>query len=160
MIVRFEDFKAESRIAGMYENANPLDSRVNTIKESLQEYIDKYEPIMLSMLLKECDIATIEEYASLDECDQGSYKLTRVLELLRKAISHYVWFYYNRSQFTTSVGAVRYNPEGGASVTSIDTQVLLWNQMVDVCKEVFTFYYGTSCYPEEEIFVKINTFNF
>lgn len=158
MIVRIEDFKGEATIAGIYRDSNIYDARQNALADVLNEYIEKYEPMLLEMLFDVEDIEAINTYAE-NGCDDDE-RMNNVLRMLRCSISHFVAFYFMRRQMMTPIGAINAQGDEGVKVTSCNQLVLLWNQMVDNNMKLHNYYYHTSRHPYNDAFAKINQYNF
>ena len=161
MILGFSDFKVEAKIPGLLA-ATPTSSPHNTIvQEVVRSYIEKYEPLFLRQFFDTADeIASIEEYASLPADQRTDEDKNELLADLKKSLSHYVAFYYFRSQTNTPIGAVKLQGDNGERVSFTETLVLLWNQMVDNNVFIRKSLLSKNDVKKNDIFIKINTFGF
>jgi hypothetical protein len=160
MIVRTEDFRCEARIPGLLP-ASPASPVNSVILETVNQYIEKYEPIfMRDFGFTDAETADIEEYAAKKEADQNDEVMNNVLARLRVSLSHYVAFMWFRSQVNTPIGGVVLDSENGKRVSTLDTQVTVWNQMVDNNIELFTSLFPDgSRHMHGELFHHINKWN-
>jgi len=160
MIVRTEDFRCEARIPGLLpaSQASPVNV---VILETVNQYIEKYEPMfMRDFGFTATETADIEDYAAKKEEEQEDEVMNNVLARLRVSLSHYVAFMWFRSQVNTPIGGVVLESENGKRVSTLDTQVTVWNQMVDNNRELFTSLFPDgSRHMHGELFHHINKWN-
>ena len=130
MIVRLEDFKNEASIPGLLPESDFASPANDIIRESVEDYIAKYEPQFLRDFLRDEDIDRFFNYSELADSDQTDSVLNGQLARLRFSISCFVAFHWFRSQTNTMIGGVVLGSENGRNVSLGDTMVTLWNQMV------------------------------
>ena len=99
------------------------------VRENVVSYIEKYEPqFVLDLGIPQPVYQELCEYAGLETQDDEDKN--RILKLLRFSLSHYVAYWYFRSQTNSPIGGVELASENGNRV-SLNRQVtLVWNQMV------------------------------
>jgi hypothetical protein len=157
MLLTISDFKDEARIPMLMPENETTDPSYVVVKEEVESYIRKYEPVFMDMFLAEKSLyTTLQEYDSHHEESSDMYD--SLIEALRMSLSHYVSFYYHRSRIVTPIGGVELQSEHGKRTSLIDIQVLLWNQMVDNNLYIYR-HILESVHPHTEIFTKINSFN-
>lgn len=122
-IVSPQDFQGENKIAQV--------GALPAVQQSVQWFIDKYEPLFLSALWGD---ALYNEYvagiAVLPDPDQKWIDLQNNPKL-KQMIVNYVYFWYMRNLTTNSVGSGEVKPENDNSrpTNSKDKQTKAWNDM-------------------------------
>ena len=161
-ILDLNDFKAESAIPGLLPAVGGIGPANDAVRESVQAFIGKYEPMFLDRFYNghEAERAEIEAYAALPEESRKSRSKNRLLGLLKVPLSHYVAFYYFRhcTVRNTPIGGVVLQGENGSRNNTSTICVQLWNQMADLCLAIYA---GTFCiaHPDTEVFRHVNDFN-
>ena len=139
--------------------------------DKLNKFIDKKEPEFLKKVLgKELYLlykAGMEVVA--DNPIEKWVKITNYLintELKTSAFANFIWWNWSRSTVSSSMatGETIAGKENGKSVSPIDHQVGVWNEMVDMLFELREFIESSNDYkeflPDEDIYSKQNSFNF
>jgi hypothetical protein len=148
-IITIADFRGEQSIA-QHSNAG--------VRENVQGFIDKYEPIFLKKLLG--SVLANEFVAGLvpvpvePATDPVTYEPIDAKWLflrddtdLKAMLVDYVYYWYIRDQvtFTAGTGEVKAKNENSVLVSSVDKQVKAWNEMVSMARE---FDLDVAIYPD------------
>lgn len=139
-IITYTDFKGEQNIAGLSNKGT---------QESLQLFIDEYEPKFLKSLLGN---ALAEEFIT-GLAGSGDpvvidpvWVSLRDMPALKTMLVCYVYYWYVRDAVTLTTGTGETKPanENSTVVSSVNKQVKAWNKMVDLARE---FTLDTTVYP-------------
>ena len=157
MLLTIADFDNDARIPMLLPVDHTTDPMYNVVIAEVESYIGKYEPLFMDMFFKDSEMySTLLEYDEYHSEDSEMYD--KLISSLRRSLSHYVSFHYHRSRIVTPIGGVELQSAGGKRTSLIDTQVTLWNQMVDNNLYIYR-HLLESAHPKTEIFTKINSFN-
>ena len=155
MILRFEDFKEEAAIPGLFTGGNLANPVNDVVRERLSDYIGKYEPQFIRDFgMNESEYKSLCEYTSTQQNDDE--RTNNILARLRFSLSCYVAYWWHRSQTLTPIGGVVLGSENGERTSTADTQTLLWNQMVSNSTCLYHEMYNKRC-PDTEVFRTINS---
>ena len=166
MIVTIADFKNEAAIPGLIVEVLATDYIGQSIRDNVQDFIDKYEPKFLKMFFDSNEetaytYADIVTYLALEEADRNDDVLDSYIENLKEPISHYIAFYYFRNDISSrsvSGGETTSNAANSKKADANNRIVLLWNQMVELITDIVD---TEEWYiiPDVEIFKRINPIN-
>lgn len=156
MITRYEDFKVEAAIPALEPVVDPLSPNSAVVQEVVSSYINKYEPMFAAKFFKSS--ADYQTMVELSEKQHPTEEEAEKLALLRFSLSHYIAFYYFRSQKNTPIGSVVLESENGTRTSLEDTLILLWNQMVENNEVLWSMIYDEKYCKCNELFVKVNMF--
>lgn len=161
MILQVADFRNEARIPGLLPESDLASPMNEVILESVESYIDKYEPDFMRRFTTREKYEEILEYISLPESDRNDDRMDSIVARLKFSLSHYVAFYWFRTEMNTPIGGVSLQSENGTRIPTADIQVTLWNQMVANNKALYPDLNGkeSPCGRENEIFEIVNKFN-
>ena len=155
MILRFEDFKAESAIPGLFTESDLANPVNDAVRERMSEFIGKYEPQFIRDFgMNESEYESLREYSDLERNDEE--RTNNIIARLRFSLSCYVAYWWNRSQTIAPIGGVMLGSENGERTSTADTQTLLWNQMVWNNTDLYHEMYMKGC-PDTEVFRTINS---
>lgn len=155
MILRLEDFLCEARIAGLFSGGG-LESPANSaIRSGVEDYIAKYEPQFIRDFgMPQSQYADLDAYA--EQVEQDDEMKNAVIRRLRFSLSHYVSYWWLRSQTVTPIGGVELGSENGKRISTADTQAMLWNQMAENSLDLYHEMYRKG-HPDTEVFRHINS---
>ena len=166
MIVTIADFKNEAAIPGLIVEVLATDYIGQSIRDNVQDFIDKYEPKFLKMFFDSNEetaytYADIVSYFELEEAERNDDLLDAYIENLKEPISHYIAFYYFRNDISSrsvSGGETTSNAANSKKADANNRIVLLWNQMVELITDIVD---TEEWYiiPDVEIFKRINPIN-
>lgn len=148
-IIAITDFKGEQSIA-QQSNAG--------VRENVQGFIDKYEPIFLKRLLGSVlankfitglvpvPVEPATDPVTYDPID-AKWLFLRDDTDLKAMLVDFVYYWYIRDQvtFTAGTGEVKAKNENSVRVSSVDKQVKAWNEMVSMARE---FDLDVEIYPD------------
>jgi len=166
MIVTIADFKNEAAIPGLIVEVLATDYIGQSIRDNVQDFIDKYEPKFLKMFFDSNEetaytYADIVTYLALEEADRNDDVLDSYIENLKEPISHYIAFYYFRNDISSrsvSGGETTSNAANSKKADANNRIVLLWNQMVSLITDIVDAEEWYTI-PDVEIFKRINPLN-
>jgi hypothetical protein len=166
MIVTIADFKNEAAIPGLIVEVLATDYIGQSIRDNVQDFIDKYEPKFLKMFFDSNEetaytYADIVTYLALEEADRNDDVLDSYIENLKEPISHYIAFYYFRNDISSrsvSGGETTSNAANSKKADANNRIVLLWNQMVELITDIVDTEEWYTI-PNVEIFKRINPIN-
>ena len=166
MIVTIADFKNEAAIPGLIVEVLATDYIGQSIRDNVQDFIDKYEPKFLKMFFDSNEetaytYADIVTYLALEEADRNDDLLDAYIENLKEPISHYIAFYYFRNDISSrsvSGGETTSNAANSKKADANNRIVLLWNQMVSLITDIVDAEEWYTI-PDVEIFKRINPLN-
>lgn len=137
-IITIADFRGEQNVA-QQSNAG--------VRENVQGFIDKYEPIFLKKLLGSAlaneFVAGLVPVPVEPATDPVTFEPTDPKWLflrddtdLKPMLVDYVYYWYIRDQvtFTAGTGEVKAKNENSVRVSSVDKQVKAWNEMVSMAR--------------------------
>ena len=129
-------FKAEISIA---QTENPYQN------SSVQEFIDKYEPYFLALLLGKGLAKEFADGLLEDPIDQKWIELRDETDL-KQMIANFVYYWFKRYETTKSMGISEVKPkaENAYPTNSVDKQVSAWNDMARMAR---FFDLDVSIYP-------------
>ena len=156
MITRYEDFKVEAKIPALEPVVDPISPNSAVVQEVVSSYINKYEPRFASKFFKSAD--DYQDMVPLAAKQDPTDEEKELLELLRFSLSHYIAFYYFRSQKNTPIGSVVLESENGTRTSLEDTLILLWNQMVENNEVLWDKIYDEKRCRCNDLFRKVNMF--
>lgn len=166
MIVTISDFKNEAAIPGLIVEDLSTDLIGQSIRDNVQDFIDKYEPKFLKMFFDsneetEYTYADVVTYLALEESEKTDDVLDSYIESLKEPISYYIAFYYFRNDISSrsvSGGETTSNSANSKKADANNRIVLLWNQMVSLITDIVN---DEEWYiiPDVEIFKRINPLN-
>ena len=155
MILRFEDFKCEAGIAGLFPESDLANPVNQAVREEVSDYMAKYEP----QFIRDFGM-TQEEYSELDSYSkqeqQEDERKNAILQRLRFSLAHYVAYWWLRSQTVMPIGGVVLGSENGERTSTADTQALLWNQMAANSADLYHEMYRRG-HPGTGVFRCINS---
>lgn len=136
-IIAPTDFKGENTIAQL--------EQIN-VSETVQWFIDKYEPKFLLQLLGADLLAEFREGLLLAPPDNAIWISLRDETNLKQMIVNYVYFYYMQFQTTQNAGTGTVKPktDNSTQVSGIDKYIRSWNEMVEDAR---LFDLSTDTYP-------------
>lgn len=146
-----------TRIPGIDTKSDGMPSgQAARIISDINAYIARYEPLFLRSLLGEEVARNICDYPDilplLAQPDAGT-----------SVIAKYVFFRYSRDNmsFNTPAGEKLKTTENSRGVSPNARLVILWNDMVDECRDIVHKIEDVEICPdfESNIFEKINAFN-
>ena len=166
MIVTIADFKNEAAIPGLIVEVLATDYIGQSIRDNVQDFIDKYEPKFLKMFFDSNEetaytYADIVSYFELEEAERNDDLLDAYIENLKEPISHYIAFYYFRNDISSrsvSGGETTSNAANSKKADANNRIVLLWNQMVELITDIVDAEEWYTI-PDVEIFKRINPLN-
>ena len=166
MIVTIADFKNEAAIPGLIVEVLATDYIGQSIRDNVQDFIDKYEPKFLKMFFDSNEetaytYADIVSYFELEEAERNDDLLDSYIENLKEPISHYIAFYYFRNDISSrsvSGGETTSNAANSKKADANNRIVLLWNQMVSLITDIVDAEEWYTI-PDVEIFKRINPLN-
>ena len=166
MIVTIADFKNEAAIPGLIVEVLSTDYIGQSIRDNVQDFIDKYEPKFLKMFFDSNEetaytYADIVSYFELEEAERNDDLLDSYIENLKEPISHYIAFYYFRNDISSrsvSGGETTSNAANSKKADANNRIVLLWNQMVSLITDIVDAEEWYTI-PDVEIFKRINPLN-
>lgn len=166
MIVTIADFKNEAAIPGLIVEVLATDYIGQSIRDNVQDFIDKYEPKFLKMFFDSNEetaytYADIVSYFELEEAERNDDLLDAYIENLKEPISHYIAFYYFRNDISSrsvSGGETTSNAANSKKADANNRIVLLWNQMVSLITDIVDAEEWYTI-PDVEIFKRINPLN-
>jgi hypothetical protein len=129
-IITYLDFKGEQSIASLSNKGT---------QESLQVFIDEYEPKFLKSLLGDAlaqefitGLAGSGEPVVIDPI----WSALAAMPALKTMLVCYVYYWYTRDAVTLTAGTGEVKPanENSTAVSSAPKQVKAWNKMVDLAR--------------------------
>lgn len=161
MLIDSSYFINEIFIAGQ---ANSVD--VESSRSKLSGFIAKYEPRFLDEFLgHDLKIAFLDglQIQPIPEKWQNLKNILVNEETKESPIANYVYFFYKRNEVTTTTGVGEFNQlsENAERASSIDKQVMAWNEMLDLSFKIYDFLKNNqSDYPYILPFKNCRDFNF
>jgi hypothetical protein len=144
MIATSQDFVQEISIPNRTDSA---------IKEGIDWYINKYEPLFLNMLLGGDLAVLLIAGLAVDPQIQPPVALDEVWTVLRdkikQALLNYIYWYYRRGHVSTFTGTgetISVN-ENSTVISPAQKMVQVWNEMVDLNFQTVQFLNGNPDYP-------------
>ncbi|KIO75579.1 hypothetical protein TH53_19770 [Pedobacter lusitanus] len=136
-IITYNDFKGEQNIAAI--------SNIG-IRESLQVFIDEYEPLFLESLLGDALAAEFVAGLALAPIDP-KWLFLRDNTSLKKMLVCCVYYHYRQNEITltSGTGEVKSKNENSNPVNVIDKCTKSWNNMVHMARK---FTLDRSIYPD------------
>lgn len=148
-IVELTDFKCEAAIPGLFATAGSVAPNNIVIQNKVIEFRDKYEKRYLDLFF-EGNEATKE-----DVIENEAFR-----DAIRPAITNYItyWYFRDTTVSNTPIGATIKQGENSRRTSNSQRMALLFNEAVEIGKEVYETYYYRP-YPNNEIFKRINIYN-
>lgn len=168
MICKFEDFKLEYSIPNL-QGLGGSDIINSMIQSNLQDFIDEYEPRFLAMFFRdsfqapELDyISEINIYNDLPDEEKTDADMNTLIYYLKFAIARYVAYNYFRNSITTNttVAETKNLSQNSERTPQLDRLVKIYNDMVEVNKNIWYYIIERQYANTSDIFYPINTFNF
>lgn len=148
-IVELSDFKCEAAIPGLFATAGSVAPNNIVIQNKVTEFRDKYEKRYLDLFFE------VNEAKKEDLIAQEAFR-----DAIRPAITNYIayWYFRDTTVSNTPIGATIKQGENSRRTSNSQRMALLFNEAVEIGKEVYETYYNRP-YPNNEIFCKINIYN-